>query len=95
MLDLVAPGTEHHYEERDGRRIAVMAHPDGSWARAVSNGGDPAAVDQGGPRRLWDTLDELRAYWLTEGELPVRGARVVIKPDGTTILARGTWHVKL
>lgn len=95
MLDLTAPGIEHRYEEDGEQRVALMAHPDGSWARAVARGGSPADVYQGGPRRLWDVLDELRWYWLTEGELPVRGARVFIRPDGTTIIARGQWHVKL
>ncbi|WP_317453673.1 methyltransferase domain-containing protein [Streptomyces sp. CBMA152] len=96
MLDLTAPDIAHHYEERgDGTRVAVMAHSDGSWARATGRPNERAAVDQGGPRRLWDILDELRTHWLTEGELPARGAQVFVKADGTTILARGNWHVKL
>ncbi|MFD3843931.1 hypothetical protein ACFWWC_48375 [Streptomyces sp. NPDC058642] len=40
-------------------------------------------------------LDEIRAYRLQDGELPVRGARVRIKADGRTRLARGTWHTTL
>ena len=72
-----------------------MAHEDGSWARATAVGDDRPTVHQGGPRRLWDLLDECRSYWLTQGELPVRGAEVYIKPDGTAILARGKWHAKL
>ncbi|MGK5731871.1 methyltransferase domain-containing protein [Streptomyces sp. URMC 124] len=95
MLDVMIPGIEHHYEEREDRRVALMAHPDGSWARAMGVADTPPTIHQGGPRRLWDTLDELRAYWLTNGELPVRGARVFIKPDGTTYLARGRWHARL
>ncbi|MFE5873043.1 50S ribosomal protein L11 methyltransferase [Streptomyces roseifaciens] len=95
MLDVTAPGIEHRYEEHQDRRVALMAHPDGSWVRAVAQADGLPTVHQGGPRRLWDTLDEIRTYWLTNGELPVRGARVFIKPDGTTYLARGGWHARL
>lgn len=96
MLDLTVPGIEHEYrEDEDQHRTALMAHPDGSWARAVAHGDERPTVHQSGPQRLWDAFDELRTYWLTNGELPVRGARVFIKPDGTTILARGKWHTKL
>ncbi|MBK6013756.1 methyltransferase domain-containing protein [Streptomyces sp. MBT53] len=95
MLSLTAPGIEHDYRTNGDQRIAVMAHADGSWARATAVGDERPVVHQGGPRRLWDLLDEARAYWLSHGELPVRGARVIIKPDGTTVLARGGWHVKL
>lgn len=95
MLDVTTPGIEHEYEETDGRRVALMAHSDGSWARASAHGKEPPTVHQGGPRRLWDILDEIRSYWLTNGELPVRGAKVFITPTGATHLARGKWHVKL
>jgi protein-L-isoaspartate O-methyltransferase len=92
MLGLTAPGIAHDYREQKGRRTAVMAHPDGSWARAVTEAGGNTVVHQSGPRRLWDILEELRAYWLQHGELPVRGARVLITPDGQTRLARGSWR---
>ncbi|GAA2707563.1 MULTISPECIES: methyltransferase domain-containing protein [Streptomyces] len=96
MLELIAPGIEHDYTETDeGQRIALMAHEDGSWARASGRGDEGTEVHQGGPRRLWNILDDIRTYWLTHGELPVRGARVFIKPDGGTYLARGDWRVRL
>ncbi|MGW1077798.1 methyltransferase domain-containing protein [Streptomyces sp. NPDC002537] len=95
MLDVTTPGIEHHYEEHADERVALMTHPDGSWARATARSDDRPTVHQGGPRRLWDALDEIRTYWLTNGELPVRGARVFIKPDGTAYLVRGRWHVRL
>ncbi|MET7479513.1 methyltransferase domain-containing protein [Streptomyces sp. NPDC005648] len=95
MLAITTPGIEHAYQDPDGRRIAVMAHPDGSWARASSDGDGPTLVHQGGPSRLWDCLDEIRSYWLQHGELPVRGARVLIRPDGETRLARGRWRASL
>lgn len=95
MLDLTAPGIEHDYREDDEQRTALMTHPDGSWARATARGTDRPTVHQGGPRRLWEILDGVRHDWLATGELPVRGAHVFIKPDGTTILARGEWHTKI
>ncbi|MGY5129197.1 methyltransferase domain-containing protein [Streptomyces nigrescens] len=95
MLDLIAPGIEHDYREDDEQRTALMTHPDGSWARATARGTDRPTVHQGGPRRLWEILDGVRHDWLATGELPVRGARVIIKPDGTTTLARGDWHTKI
>jgi hypothetical protein len=42
-----------------------------------------------------DVLDEIRAYWLQHGELPVRGARVRIMTDGRTQLACAMWHTPL
>lgn len=95
MLALTAPGISHGYVEDCDERIAVMAHADGSWARATGRGGGRAVVHQGGPRRLWSLLDEVRAYWLVHGQLPVRGVRVRIKPDGTTILAQGKWRARI
>jgi hypothetical protein len=95
MLGLTAPGIEHAYQEREGRRTAVMVHADGSWARATAIGAERPVVHQGGPRRLWDILDELRSYWLQHGELPVRGAHVRILPDGRTRLSRAGWRTEL
>lgn len=95
MLGITAPGIEHAYREEEGRRTAVMAHADGSWARATTASDGRTVVHQGGRRRLWEILDGLRAYWLQHGELPVRGARVLITPDGQTRLARGKWRAAL
>ncbi|MYU56702.1 MULTISPECIES: methyltransferase domain-containing protein [Streptomyces] len=95
MLGVTAPGIVHRYDEDGDQRTAIMVHADGSWARATAVGNDRPTVHQGGPRRLWDVLDEVRTYWLTHGELPVRGARVFITPDGRTVLARGKWHAEL
>ncbi|GHG62928.1 methyltransferase domain-containing protein [Streptomyces griseocarneus] len=95
MLEVTAPGIEHEFTEKGAQRIALMAHADGSWARAVGRGKKNPEVHQGGPRRLWDLLDDIRLDWLSRGELPVRGTRVFIRQDGTTFLARGDWRVKL
>ncbi|OUC99304.1 methyltransferase domain-containing protein [Streptosporangium minutum] len=96
MLEVVCPGIEHHYEEGDdGWRTARMVHADGSWARATAQADGPPVIHQGGPRRLWDVLDEARAYWLQHGELPVRGAFVCVAPDGVIHLQRGRWKATI
>ena len=97
MLTVTAPGIEHRLQlDEDGRITAWMLHADGSWARAtMPAGATGATVHQGGPRRLWDILDQIRRRWLHEGSLPVYGARVTITPDGETTLRRGQWEVTL
>ncbi|MEU6332767.1 protein-L-isoaspartate(D-aspartate) O-methyltransferase [Streptomyces sp. NPDC047049] len=97
MLSLTAPGIEHRTgTDEDGGRTVWMLHADGSWARAHTKPGErTATVHQGGPRRLWDIVDEIRWRWLEQGELPVYGARVTITPDGTTTLTRGGWTVTI
>ncbi|MFE6065406.1 hypothetical protein [Streptomyces sp. NPDC056525] len=92
MLGLTTPGIVHRYSEAGGRRIAVMVHPDGSWARAEGVGAERPTVHQAGPQQLWGALDAVRTDWLARGELPVRGARVIVRPDGLTILVRGGWN---
>ncbi|MFF3817243.1 protein-L-isoaspartate(D-aspartate) O-methyltransferase [Streptomyces bluensis] len=87
------PAVEHWYEEKEGRRTAWMAHPDGSWARATGTRAEPTEVHQGGPQRLWDELDRIRRWWLADGYLNTYGAKVTVTPDGTTTLARGGWTV--
>ncbi|WP_153812828.1 protein-L-isoaspartate(D-aspartate) O-methyltransferase [Streptomyces sp. SUK 48] len=97
MLSLMAPGIEHRTGTDDrGGRLAWMLHSDGSWARARTAPGErTTTVHQGGPRRLYDLLDEIRWRWLEHGELPVYGAQVTISPDGVTTLSRGGWTATL
>ncbi|MFE3940973.1 methyltransferase domain-containing protein [Streptomyces sp. NPDC059118] len=96
-LTLHAPGIEHRTGfDDDGTRTSWMLHADGSWARAETMPGTrTATVHQGGPRRLYDLLDQIRWYWVENGELPVYGAWAVITPDGTTTLSRGGWTLTL
>ncbi|WP_327105216.1 methyltransferase domain-containing protein [Nonomuraea glycinis] len=92
MLEVVAPGIENRFDDLpDGSRVAWMLHADGSWARAVAQGSELPIVHQGGPRRLWDVLDDIREYWLTTGALPLRGAQVFVLPDGVIRLWRAGW----
>lgn len=95
MVGITAPGTQTHYEEYDGQRMAWLLHPDGSWARATATGNQPPVVHQAGPRRLWDHLDNLRDDWLRNGTLPAYGSAVIITPDGTITFRRGTWKATI
>ncbi|MET8692782.1 methyltransferase domain-containing protein [Streptomyces bauhiniae] len=93
MLTLVAPGIEHRTGTGDdGSRMTWMLHHDGSWARArTARGERSATVHQGGPRHLYDLLDDIRRRWLERGELPVYGAAVAITPQGETTVSRDGW----
>ncbi|MFD9053332.1 methyltransferase domain-containing protein [Streptomyces zaomyceticus] len=97
MLQLHTPGIEHRRRWYPDRSHTVwMTHPDGSWARAHATAPREApTVHQGGPRRLWDPLEDIldRLNWL--GELPVYGAHVTITPDAETTLTRGNWQAVL
>ncbi|SFP01152.1 methyltransferase domain-containing protein [Actinomadura madurae] len=96
--NLENPGVRHDFtDDGDGTRRALMWSDDGSWARAESRDGELTTITQGGPRRLWDALDVIRARWLREGDLPCYGARAKVEPDGTTILwrGRGAWAWKV
>ncbi|MET8183342.1 protein-L-isoaspartate(D-aspartate) O-methyltransferase [Streptomyces sp. NPDC005336] len=97
MLSLIAPGIEHRTGTGDdGGRMMWMLHADGSWARAHTEPVErTATVHQGGPRRLYDLLDQIRWRWLEHGELPVYGAKVTITPGGETTLSRGGWTTTL
>jgi hypothetical protein len=97
ILEITAPDISHSYEEsEDGTRTAWMVHADGSWARASAQGADAPIVHQGGPRRLWGILDELRASWLSQGYFQLYGAKVFIPPEGGKIhLSRGKWQATI
>lgn len=95
MLGVLAPGIEHHHKHDGDTRTAWMLHADGSWARAHSRTGEPPTVHQGGPRRLWDILDNIRHMWITDGSLPIYGAKTTIDPDGTIHLRRGRWQTTI
>lgn len=91
-LELEAPGIDHRqHKADDGTRTIYMLHADGSWARATATGRDFPTVHQGGPRRLWDTLDRIRTWLVVDGALPIRGARVTITADGAATFSRGGW----
>lgn len=71
ILELTAPGVEAGYETSGRTRTAYLVHPDGSWARASAERTRPPTVHQGGPQRLWDTVERIRTWLLSEGGLPL------------------------
>jgi protein-L-isoaspartate O-methyltransferase len=97
MLEVTAPGIEHRYhEDPGGPRTALMRHPDGSWATArAASASEAPTVRQGGPRRLWDILDDLREYWLRHGYFQLYGATALISAKGTIHLIRGQWRATI
>jgi hypothetical protein len=97
MLDLEIPAVGHHTRRNpNGGRTVWMVHPDGSWARASTQAPrESPTVHQGGPHRLWATLEGIRDRLNTQGELPVFGARAAITPEGQTTLSRGRWSATL
>ncbi|MFD7013989.1 methyltransferase domain-containing protein [Streptomyces sp. NPDC059928] len=96
-LELLVPGIDHRqHTAEDGTRTIYMLHADGSWARATAAGRrDFPTVHQGGPRRLWDKLDRIRTWLVIDGDLPIRGAKVTIAPDGTTTFSRRGWSATI
>jgi hypothetical protein len=82
-----------------------------SWLQALRPGGRPVttiagtaliltadkteAGGAGGPRRLWDLLDNIRTSWLRDGSLPVYGAQATVTPGGTVHLRRGRWQATI
>ncbi|MFE6223048.1 methyltransferase type 11 [Streptomyces sp. NPDC057854] len=95
MLEVTCPGVEFTFASVGDLRTTRLAHPDGSWARATGEWTDPPEVHQGGPRRLWTELERIRTRLLTEGSLPLLGARVRITPDGVVHLSRGQWRATM
>ena len=93
---LAVPGVQHSYgEDPDGVRVAVMVHPDGSWARATGSRGEQPIVHQAGKQRLWNVLDAIRDDWLSDGSLPIYGATATVDPDGTLHLSRRKWRTTI
>ncbi|WP_190122529.1 methyltransferase domain-containing protein [Streptomyces inusitatus] len=91
MLEVTTPGIETDYENSGRTRTAYLVHPDGSWARASAERTRPPTVHQSGPQRLWDTVERIRTWLLSEGGLPLYGADARVTPDGVIRLTRGRW----
>lgn len=66
----------------EGRETGHLLHlRDGSWASATQDG----QVRQGGPRRLWATLEGAYRFWI-DHDRPVPGRyRVQVTPAGTAV----------
>jgi hypothetical protein len=60
----------------DGGASGHIAHNGASFMAARQS----PTIHQGGPRRLWDTLEDIRGRLNIWGELPVYGSQVTITP---------------
>jgi protein-L-isoaspartate O-methyltransferase len=94
MMALACPGLAHRHEHGPGGlRTAIMAHPDGSWARAAALPGDPPTVHQSGPRALWDEYERACEACVAHGQAPYLTARASVGEDGRIRLTEGDWSV--
>jgi protein-L-isoaspartate O-methyltransferase len=89
---VLAPGLESVFSQDGETRMVYLAHPDGSWARAAGFQDERPDVQQGGPRRLWDLVDQVRDDELRVGKAPVAGAQARVRPDGVIELTQGRWR---
>lgn len=71
----------------DGPEQTWLVHGDGSWARRTA--GSPAVV-QGGPRRLWDELEEIHADWEQAGRPAREAYGLTVTADREHLLWHGT-----
>ncbi|MEU3273865.1 ATP-grasp peptide maturase system methyltransferase [Saccharomonospora sp. NPDC006951] len=66
FLSLELPGTVP-IPDPSGGDTCYLAHPDGSWASHRTVAGE-YLVEQGGPRRLWDTVEAAHRRWYALGK---------------------------
>ncbi|GAA3721098.1 hypothetical protein HDA32_001996 [Spinactinospora alkalitolerans] len=56
--------------------------PDGSWAEIeIEPAGGPYRVDQGGPRRLWDLVEDAHSWWTDAGKPDWSAFGVTVTPE--------------
>lgn len=94
LLELDTPGIEARTATHpDGHEITRLLAADGSWARAENS--PVSRVHQGGPRRLWDRLEQVNTRWETTGRFPMHALRVELAPDQGLVRAPGNWTLHL
>jgi methyltransferase of ATP-grasp peptide maturase system len=59
---------------------AWLVHPDGSWARHTDTG-DGFRVWQGGPRRLWDRVEDAYTRWRELGQPERADFGITVSPE--------------
>lgn len=85
LADLIMTDVARTDITRDTGHVQWLTHPDGSWAyHDVTTG----AVEQHGPRRLWDQLEHIHHTWTSNGS-PERNH------IGATIDTTGEHHIWL
>jgi len=60
LADLLMPDVARTDITRDDGTVQWLVHPDGSWAYHDTT---TSHVEQGGPRKLWDQLEQIYTVW--------------------------------
>jgi protein-L-isoaspartate O-methyltransferase len=97
LMDLAHPGIAHRHftDPATGLRTAVMAHPDGSWARAAQLPGTSPTVHQSGPTALWESYEHACRLMIEHGQAPYLRARATVDQSGAISLTHGDWSARL
>jgi protein-L-isoaspartate O-methyltransferase len=86
VAGLLVPGCASASERR-GNAVSMWLYGigDRSWAAAILHDNKPSAtVYQGGPRRLWDTLEAAHHWWTTTGRPGITRFGLTITPHRNT-----------
>lgn len=75
---LLADVTRTDITRTDGD-VQWLVHPDGSWAY---HDNATSTVEQGGPRRLWDELEQIYQLWTDNGEPTRANIGLTVTPNG-------------
>lgn len=81
LLPTVARVTLQLDEAAGRRRLCLVDPVTSSWARADLTG-DNGTLHQGGPRRLWDELEQVVNRWQASGRPTHHQLRITINPQG-------------
>ena len=87
VAQIAVPEAQRISLERDGRTEHLLIDVSaGSWAGLVERSG-AWAVRQGGPRRIWDLVEEWVGRWRSDGAPGLDRFEVVVGPEGQRV----TW----
>ncbi len=70
----------------DGVPLLFMEGADGAWAEVETNAVDGEyRVDQGGPRRLWDQVEQTHQWWQEHGRPDWSAFGITATPESQTV----------
>lgn len=94
LAGFALPGAALVYHSDGGARSVQLQHPDGSWARSPLSGDGEGPVTWGGPRCLWDAVEDVADVWLEAGEPEPTSLRWEVQGDAQTVTVAGrTWEL--
>lgn len=103
LAQLHLPGVRKYWATReDGRQLFGLLAPDTSWAEVYEpDGNGERDLEQGGPRRLWNLLEQAYRLWLETGRpdwtdfsFRAEPGRQIVSLD-TPAPGAGTWRLPL